>query len=522
MKKIIISAISLFWFSTQISAQVSPEKFLIEGQGNAEISKPLLTPDGSRLYFVKTYNDERNKEVQETYFIDLENGKAKSAPKILNITGLEDPQIIVGINSDGSRIYSVSLTRNLKNYGQPALNRSNKVGDKYQFKDQLQLPNLGDDGKFLDLYISQDETIILLSYRNKSNTQGEEDLYAIQRLFDGSFSKPVNLGKAVNSPSFEICPFLSEDNKVLYFASNRSGTTNLYKSERLGFSITEWSTPVAVKELNSENYDAYLSFNNNGRGFFVSNRGGAQKAELYTFKFSTSSNQSEEAPKDVFVSKKNEVASIGSPEEKLKNENKALEERLARLEQALMGNMQSSPEESVVKSDSKTRNLGQGSSPKMGSTQNETKPNLPNIGGLEARIAELERELSSLKNQQPEKSKTNYKGGGVEPKNRVTAANASSFDDKAIFFAIDKTFIDEQGKSVLNQLGNYLNANPNKTVVFNGYADSMGHPVYNKGLSERRAKACANFLESLGISKERISTIGHGESDQRVVTFTIK
>ena len=45
-----------------------------------------------------------------------------------------------------------------------------------------------------------------------------------------------------------------------------------------------------------------------------------------------------------------------------------------------------------------------------------------------------------------------------------------------------------------------------------GHTDSIGSADYNKGLSERRAKVVYEYLTSHGISADRMTWAGYGES----------
>jgi OOP family OmpA-OmpF porin len=50
-------------------------------------------------------------------------------------------------------------------------------------------------------------------------------------------------------------------------------------------------------------------------------------------------------------------------------------------------------------------------------------------------------------------------------------------------------------------------------VMIEGHADSTGPEAYNQKLSERRANAVMGYLvNSVGISKDRLTAVGYGES----------
>ena len=51
--------------------------------------------------------------------------------------------------------------------------------------------------------------------------------------------------------------------------------------------------------------------------------------------------------------------------------------------------------------------------------------------------------------------------------------------------------------------------------VVEGHTDARGTDAYNVGLSEARAVAVKSFLTGLGVSEERLSSIGFGKSKPR-------
>jgi outer membrane protein OmpA-like peptidoglycan-associated protein len=65
----------------------------------------------------------------------------------------------------------------------------------------------------------------------------------------------------------------------------------------------------------------------------------------------------------------------------------------------------------------------------------------------------------------------------------------------------------------LDKLTNFLNQYPARTVIIEGYTDSVGTSEYNEGLSQRRADAVKTYLVEQGVGAMRLTALGKGESD---------
>jgi outer membrane protein OmpA-like peptidoglycan-associated protein len=88
---------------------------------------------------------------------------------------------------------------------------------------------------------------------------GNSDLFVSLKTAQG-WSSPINLGQTVNTPFSERSPYLHPDMRTLYFSSNGRGGLgdfDIYKTTRLyDTSWTCWSKPVNVgKVINSANAD---------------------------------------------------------------------------------------------------------------------------------------------------------------------------------------------------------------------------------------------------------------------------
>lgn len=81
-----------------------------------------------------------------------------------------------------------------------------------------------------------------------------------------------------------------------------------------------------------------------------------------------------------------------------------------------------------------------------------------------------------------------------------------------IFFDFDKSNIRNDAAEELDKLVAVMKENPSMVIKIESHTDSRGSAVYNKYLSDRRAKSTRAYIISKGIDPKRIeSAIGYGE-----------
>jgi OOP family OmpA-OmpF porin len=81
----------------------------------------------------------------------------------------------------------------------------------------------------------------------------------------------------------------------------------------------------------------------------------------------------------------------------------------------------------------------------------------------------------------------------------------------AIYFDFDKYDLRPESRATLKKNADWLTRNPDRKVVIEGNCDERGTNEYNMALGQRRAEAAAKYLNTLGVSAGRISTISYGE-----------
>ena len=79
------------------------------------------------------------------------------------------------------------------------------------------------------------------------------------------------------------------------------------------------------------------------------------------------------------------------------------------------------------------------------------------------------------------------------------------------YFDYDKSDIRSDAQKALQQTAEYLKANASIKVTIEGHCDERGSTEYNLGLGQRRADAVKQYLTSLGVTADRMTTISYGK-----------
>jgi peptidoglycan-associated lipoprotein len=79
------------------------------------------------------------------------------------------------------------------------------------------------------------------------------------------------------------------------------------------------------------------------------------------------------------------------------------------------------------------------------------------------------------------------------------------------YFDLDKADIRSDGRAALAKTADFLRNYPQVKVVVEGHCDERGSTEYNLALGDRRAAAVKQYLVSLGIGADRMSTVSYGK-----------
>lgn len=86
-----------------------------------------------------------------------------------------------------------------------------------------------------------------------------------------------------------------------------------------------------------------------------------------------------------------------------------------------------------------------------------------------------------------------------------------------VYFDFDSYLLGVEARDTLTRNARWLNENKVTRVVIEGHADERGSDEYNLALAEKRALAARRYIETLGVSPDRMETISYGENKPAMV-----
>jgi outer membrane protein OmpA-like peptidoglycan-associated protein len=225
---------------------------------------PIISPDGKTLYFTRSNfaGNVGSAQKQDVWFSTL-NDKNQWTEAInigppINNAG---DNAITSIAADGKTIYLINVYRpdGSMYFG---LSRSFKTKNGWSFPKEYKITNLSGYVGSMELTVSPFGNVMIISVQ-RSDTEGGKDLYVSFLQADDSWSEPRHLGNVINTADYEGTPFLALDNKTLYFSSQGHsgyGEGDLFLTRRLDDTWINWSKPENLgPAINTPLWDAYIN-----------------------------------------------------------------------------------------------------------------------------------------------------------------------------------------------------------------------------------------------------------------------
>ncbi len=297
------------------------------------------------------------------------------------------------------------------------------------------------------------------------------DLYACFRAGENHWTSPKHLGQTINSVARETTPYLSEDNKTLFFSSNRNGKNgnDIFLSRRLDDTWQKWSVPEPLAPpVNSWADDSQPYFNmTTGYLYFTSKRSGG--SDIYRLQIAPPQPTEIEISGRIINEKTGETIS-----------------------DVLIGYATISGQKNYSRDESGFYHL---TIPKGVRFFLEFKKN-----GYATKTEEFF--VSNVKSLFQENITRDILVMPLEVNSKI--------DLEPIFFVQSKAAILEKSFSALKKLAEFLKENPNISIRIEGHTDNIGKENELIRLSEDRANALKTFLVKEGVAESRIETLGFG------------
>ncbi len=293
-------------------------------------SAPVLSKDGSRLFFTRTgYPDfeatlvnadgqiltDKNEESyqfrlaeiysqiagfpiedpyssvynQDIWMVDVVQDSIRNAihpgyplnnalPNSLVSTSMKQDEYVI-INQfyeDGSMYAGFSRVEILKD-------------GTHSFPQPMHIYGFNTSSSDVNLTMSPGGIVLILSLE-RPDSKGHNDLYVSFYMWENVWSAPQHMGAKINTEFQETTPHISADKRTLYFSSNRPGGpggNDIYVSKRLDYTWLQWSEPVLLKGgANSSFDDSQPTYPvDNNYMYFTSRRDGS--SDIFRMRLTT-------------------------------------------------------------------------------------------------------------------------------------------------------------------------------------------------------------------------------------------
>ena len=463
---------------------------------------PMLSPDGSTLYFARTKfggNTEGNTDSGDAWRSrSPDQGRTWGPPERLDAINTQQNNEVVAVNQDQLWVRGTYETNSFRDEGisRVSLAAAASGSAKGVKPVALAVANLYSASPATGFFVSSDsgasDPIVLLSLE-RGDSEGGNDLYVSFRNASGAYSEPKSLGPVLNSPGFDFAPWLAADGKTLYFASYGHmgyGSADLFVSTRLDDSWAKWSEPRNLgPALNGPGFNAFLSLTADGKtAYFASSATANGTKDIWRTGRAAAADS---LPKPVVVvNEATETAGRAFLSGRVLDARTKQPVPGALVKANLLGTSKTSPQF-----------LATSRADNSGNYQMSLLPGryaLSAIGGL----------LTM--------SDTLTVGGS--PRRDVLLSPAvvgEKVDLPSIIFAQGKATLLGSSFIELNRLAIALQAAPATEVRLEGHTDNVGPADKNQQLSEDRVAEVKRYLVGRGISENRVTTIGFGGAKPR-------
>lgn len=414
-----------------------------------------LSPDGNRMFVY--YGDKGGGDIYESFFKD---GKWSKPEKLNKNINTEHHETSATISFDGKQLYFIS-------------DRPGGIGN----------PNNDEELKNHDIWVS--------NWDEKKKDWGTA----------------INLGPTINTKYEERSCYFHPDGVTMYLSSDGHATMGGLDVFQAKLEGDKWTAPVNLGyPINTPDDEVHFVVSGSGRyGYYASFRpDGKGEKDLYRITFLGP----EKLP--MTNSEDNLIASLANPVKEIVIEPKVeiKTSNLAILKGIIRDAKTLKPLEAkleLINNETNTLVASFTSDPTTGKYM-VTIPSGANYGiAVKADGYLFHSENINL----PASSGYKEYEKNIDLKQVEVGATIAL---KNIFYDFDKATLRPESANELERLTKMLTDNPTVKIELGSHTDSQGSNDYNQKLSEARAKSVMDYLIGKGISPDRLTSKGYGET----------
>lgn len=427
-----------------------PELLVKRKKDNFNESSPIFTKDGRTMYFTRN---------------NFTDGKRRSNDKNVTLLKLYKAELI---DNTWQNVKELPFNSDQYSTAHPALSVDEKT-----------------------LYFASD----------MPGTLGQSDIYKVAIDQDGTFGTPENLGPAINTEGRETFPFISGENELYFASDGRPGLGGLdIFASRIKANGTFDDVLNVGEPVNSKQDDFAFSIDSKSRsGYFSSNReNGLGLDDIYRFTETRRLICEQNLSGTVTDAETNEIL----PNTSLTLFNEKFDP---------VGTITTDEKGNYIFPDLRCGKKYTIRTAKNDYNAKEVVVAILKEKGETTQMITLNKVFKPLAAKTVAIKKTvisPVKVGSI----RIGVDIAKLLNLPMNFFDLGKATIKKTSEPQLMKVVNLLNEYPSMKLDIRSHTDSRSSSESNQILSEKRAQSTKNWLIQKGISEDRLTAKGYGET----------
>lgn len=195
---------------------------------NQTVFLPYFSPDGNSLLYAQSKDALDTNYVTDIWSLEKVNGTWSNPSKMQSPLSSDSREANASMTSDGTIYFSSNRNcEGKENCFTADLFSSKRVNHQYQTATEIAALNTASDEE--SVFISPEEEYLLFCRYTDNETSA--DLYISYRDYNNNWAAPQLLDPGINSADWDRRPFVSADNKFLFFTRLQSGEQGLIESD---------------------------------------------------------------------------------------------------------------------------------------------------------------------------------------------------------------------------------------------------------------------------------------------------